>query len=67
MSAAKAIIDHLEDWFNGTKDGEFVSMGIFTESDIYNVPRELVFSMPVKCKNFEWEIVKDLKIEDLQK
>lgn len=30
MSAAKAIIDHLKDWIYGTKEGEFTSMGVYT-------------------------------------
>ena len=37
MSAAKAIIDHLRDWMFGTKEGEFVSMGVITDGDSYGI------------------------------
>lgn len=64
MSAAKAICDHLRDWWFGTKPGEWVSMGIISDGKSYGIPDELVYSMPVKISDKKWEIVQDLGIDD---
>ena len=29
-SAAKAACDHMRDWFLGTKEGEYASMGVYS-------------------------------------
>lgn len=31
MSAANAVKDHLRSWIFGTKEGEYVSMGVYVE------------------------------------
>lgn len=49
FSAASATIDHLRDWFLGTK--KIVSMGVVSRGD-YNIPAGLWTSLPVRCKNF---------------
>lgn len=64
MSAAIAIRDHLLSWKNGTKEGEFVSMGVYTDGTFYDLPADYVFSVPVKCKDFTYEVVKDLSISE---
>lgn len=67
MSAAYAIKDHLINWYQGTPENDWVSMGIFTESQHYGVPNELVFSMPVRCKNFNYEVVDGLNLSEITK
>lgn len=67
MSAANAIKDHIVSWKNGTKEGEFVSMGVYTDGTFYDLPAGYVFSVPVKCKNFEFSVVKDLELDPLSK
>lgn len=63
MSAAIAIRDHLVSWMNGTKDGEFVSMGVFTDGSFYDLPADFVFSVPVKCAaDFTYTVVNNLDI-----
>jgi len=57
LSAAKAARDHLKSWYFGTKEGEWVSMGILTEGNKYGVDGNLCFSFPCKCKGFDYEIV----------
>lgn len=57
MSAAKAINDHIRSWKNGTNPGDWVSMGVYTENNVYGLPNGLIFSLPVRCKNFDYEIV----------
>jgi len=63
MSAAKAICDHTRDWWSGTKDNEWVSMGVISDGS-YGVEKGLVFSYPVQIKNGKYTIVQGLKMDD---
>jgi len=63
FSAAKAIVDHMRDWMFGTESGNWVSMAVISDGS-YGVPEGLVFSVPVSCKDFEYEIVKGLEMSD---
>jgi len=63
MSAAKAICDHMRDWWQGTKDNEWVSMGLISDGS-YDIEKGLVFSYPVQIKNNKISIVQGLKIDD---
>jgi len=67
MSAANAVKDHLKDWFSGTKEGEFVSMAVLNVGKAYGLPEDLCFSFPVKCHNFEYEIVHGLEWSEFSK
>eukprot|EP00644_Phytophthora_capsici_P000771 jgi/Phyca11/505882/fgenesh2_kg.PHYCAscaffold_16_\ len=63
MSAAAAIGAHLRDWFNGSKDGEYVSMAICSDGNKYGVPEGLIYSFPVQCSgNGSYEVVNGLPI-----
>jgi malate dehydrogenase len=66
FSAAKAIADHMKDWSNGTDEGNWISMSVISDGT-YGIPKGLVFSMPVVCNNFEYEIVKDLSLNEYTK
>jgi malate dehydrogenase len=61
-SAANAAIDHMRDWALGTKDGDWVSMGIPSDGS-YGIPAGLMYSFPVTCKNGEYSIVQGLEID----
>lgn len=37
MSAANAVKDHLHTWFFGTKEGQWVSMGVVTQGTPYGI------------------------------
>ncbi|CAF5117290.1 unnamed protein product, partial [Rotaria magnacalcarata] len=63
MSAAKAICDHMRDWWNGTKDNEWVSMGVISDGS-YGVEKGLVFSYPVQIKNGSYSVVQGLAMDD---
>jgi len=67
FSAAQAARDHLRDWYLGTPEGHYVSMGVVTDGKHYDIPEGLVYSFPVKTKNFEYEIISGLKIDDFSK
>lgn len=63
MSAAAAAAAHVRDWFNGSKDGDYVSMGVCSDGNQYGVPEGLIYSFPVKCTgNGNYEIVNGLPI-----
>ncbi len=66
MSAAKAVVDHISDWYNGTKDGEFVSMGVISDGTKYNIEEGLCYSFPVRTKNFDFEIV-EVELDNFSK
>lgn len=67
MSAAIAIRDHLINWMFGTPEGEFVSMGIYSDGSYYDLPSDFVISVPVKCKDFTYEVVRDLSINQFSR
>ena len=64
-SAASAAIDHMRDWALGTKDGEWVSMGIPSDGS-YGVPEGLIYGFPVTVKNGQYSIVQGLARQRLQ-
>ncbi|XP_045110051.1 malate dehydrogenase, cytoplasmic-like [Portunus trituberculatus] len=63
MSAAKAACDHMKSIWQGTPDGHFVSMGVFSDGS-YNTPEGVMYSFPVTIQDQKWTIVKDLPIDD---
>jgi malate dehydrogenase len=63
-SAASAAIDHIHDWVQGTRDGDWVSMAVPSDGS-YGVPEGLISSFPVTCANGEYTIVPDLTIDEL--
>lgn len=63
MSAAKAAGDHMRDWWMGTKQGEWVSMGVLSDGS-YGIPKDIVFSFPVTIQNGQFKIVQGLQIND---
>ena len=65
-SAANAAIDHVHDWVNGTRDGDWVSMAVPSDGS-YGVDEGLISSFPCRCDNGEWEIVQGLEVNDFAK
>eukprot|EP01017_Pseudomicrothorax_dubius_P016998 TRINITY_DN1926_c0_g2_i1.p1 TRINITY_DN1926_c0_g2~~TRINITY_DN1926_c0_g2_i1.p1 ORF type:complete len:309 (-),score=106.74 TRINITY_DN1926_c0_g2_i1:61-987(-) len=64
MSAANAVADHIITWIQGTPEGEWTSMGVYSNGE-YDTPKDLVFSFPVRCKDGKFEIVTGLTIDEL--
>lgn len=62
-SAANAICDHIRDWVLGTKEGEIVSMGVYSNGE-YEISKDIMFSFPVITYKGEWQIVKGLKLSE---
>jgi len=67
LSAANAVKDHLKDWYVGTPIGEWVSMGVVSDGNSYDIPEDLVYSFPVSIRNFDWNVVKGLRIDDFSR
>jgi malate dehydrogenase len=62
-SAANAAIGHIRDWWYGTPEGDWVSMGVPSDGS-YGVPEGLMSSFPCICHDGRWEIVQGLEIDD---
>ena len=60
-SAASAAIDHIRDWTYGT-DG-WVSMAVASDGS-YGIAEGVYYSYPVKCRGGDYEIVRQLEIDD---
>eukprot|EP01092_Planopodium_desertum_P008603 TRINITY_DN36061_c0_g1_i1.p1 TRINITY_DN36061_c0_g1~~TRINITY_DN36061_c0_g1_i1.p1 ORF type:complete len:177 (+),score=22.62 TRINITY_DN36061_c0_g1_i1:2-532(+) len=65
-SAANAIVDHMKSWLLGTAPGEIVSMGVVSDGS-YGVPKGLVYSFPVVCKDGDFTIVKGLELDEFSR
>lgn len=65
-SAANAAIDHVHDWVNGTREGDWTSAGIVSDGS-YGVPEGLVSSFPVVSHGGDWEIVQGLEIGEFSR
>jgi len=63
-SAANAALAHMRDWALGTARGDWTSMAVCSDGSdgAYDIPRGLVYSFPVVCKDGDYEIVQGLKI-----
>jgi len=62
-SAANAAIDHVRDWVLGTRDGDWVSMGVAADGS-YGIPEGVIYGYPVTSKSGEYKIVEGLPISD---
>ncbi|MXS85974.1 malate dehydrogenase [Nitrosomonas sp. HPC101] len=60
-SAANAIIDHLRNWFFGTGEDDWTTMGILSDGS-YEIPEGVIYGFPVACKNGKRTIVQGLEI-----
>ena len=65
-SAANAAIDHVRDWSLGTRDGDWVSMGIPSDGS-YGIPEGVLYGYPVTCKGGKFEIVKGIEVSDFSR
>ncbi len=65
-SAANAAIDHMHDWALGTPEGDWVSMGVYSDGS-YGITEGLIYSFPCVCKDGDWSIVQGLDINDFSR
>ncbi|BCD98973.1 malate dehydrogenase [Marinagarivorans cellulosilyticus] len=62
-SAANAAIFHIRDWALGTPEGDWVSMGVYSDGS-YGIEEGLIYSFPCVCKDGDWQIVQGLEINE---
>jgi malate dehydrogenase len=65
-SAANAAIDHVRDWVHGSRDGDWVTMGIPSDGS-YGIPEGVMYGYPVTCRNGSYQIVKGIEISEFSR
>lgn len=65
-SAANAAIGHIRTWVMGTDTANWTSMGVYSDGS-YGLTEGLIYSYPCTCQNGEWQIVKDLEINEFSR
>lgn len=65
-SAANAAIDHIHDWVFGTRENDWVSMGIPSDGS-YGIPEGVIYGYPVTCREGMYKIVPDLEVSEFSK
>jgi len=65
-SAAKAIVDHMHDWLFGTKEGEYISMGVYSDGS-YDIKQGIIYSFPVTVKDGRYHIVQGLPVSEFSR
>lgn len=65
-SAANAIINHMHDWLIGTRENDWVTMGIPSDGS-YGIPEQIIYGFPVTCQNGTYRIVQGLEISSRSK
>ncbi|HYW92493.1 MAG TPA: malate dehydrogenase [Gammaproteobacteria bacterium] len=65
-SAASSAIDHVHDWMLGTPEGNWVSMAVPSDGS-YGIGEGVIYSYPVSCRNGQYEIVRDLPVDDFSR
>jgi malate dehydrogenase len=65
-SAANAAIDHVRDWISGSRDGDWVTMGIPSDGS-YGIAEGVIYGYPVTCRNGSYQIVKGLEVSEFSR
>ena len=65
-SAANVAIAHMRSWALGTADGDWVSMGVYSDGS-YGITEGLIYSFPCTCKDGDWAIVQGLDVNDFSR
>jgi malate dehydrogenase len=65
-SAANAAIDHVRDWLSGSREGDWITMGVPSDGS-YGIPEGVIFGYPVTCRGGEYQIVKGIELSDFSR
>jgi malate dehydrogenase len=65
-SAANAALDHVRDWVTGTKEGDWVTMGVPSDGS-YDIPEGVIYGYPVTIKGGEYQMVKGIELSDFSR
>jgi len=64
-SAANAAIDHMRDWWLGSR-GEWVTMGVPSDGS-YGIPAGMIYGFPCTTENGDYQIIKGLEIDSFSR
>lgn len=64
-SVARATCDHLCAWWSGTKQGEWMAMGVVSDRNGYGIPEGLIYPFPVTVQAGRWHIIPGLVLPPL--
>jgi malate dehydrogenase len=65
-SAANAAIDHVRDWVKGSREGDWVTMGVPSDGS-YGIAEGVIYGYPVTCVDNEYRIVKGIEVSDFSR
>jgi malate dehydrogenase len=65
-SAANAAIEHVRDWVAGSREGDWVTMGVPSDGS-YGIPEGVIFGYPVTCRGGQYQVVKGLEVSDFSR
>jgi malate dehydrogenase len=65
-SAANAAIDHVRDWISGSRDGDWVTMGVASDGS-YGIAEGVIYGYPVTCRGGSYQVVKGLEISEFSR
>jgi len=65
-SAANAAIFHMRDWALGTSEGDWTSMGVYSDGS-YGIQEGLIYSFPCVCENGDWKIVQGIDVNEFSR
>jgi len=65
-SAANAAIDHVRDWMRGTREGDWVTMGVPSDGS-YGIPEGVIYGYPVTTKGGDHQLVKGIELTDFSR
>jgi malate dehydrogenase len=65
-SAANAAIGHVRDWLSGTRDGDWMTMGVASDGS-YGVAEGVIYGYPVTTRGGSYEIVKGIEISQFSR
>ncbi|NXU39633.1 MDHC1 dehydrogenase, partial [Drymodes brunneopygia] len=63
MLPAHAVATVLRYWYHGSPSEEIISVGILSEGQ-FCIPEGIIFSMPVRFQNGNWEVMTELEINE---
>jgi len=65
-SAANAAIDHVRDWIHGSRDGDWVTMGIPSDGS-YGIAEGVIYGYPVTCRGGSYQVAKGVEISEFSR
>ncbi len=65
-SAANAAIDHVRDWTHGSRDGDWVTMGVPSDGS-YGIPEGVIYGYPVTTRGGSYQVVKGIEISEFSR